>query len=132
MHLRIHPARIAGLAAMLLVAAVGPARAQDRAAQQPRPLNKAMPHLSLGVDTTHFDRSVRPQDDFYHFVNGGWLKTATIPADKSRYGSFTLLGDKSDEAIKSIVEDALTAASAPPGTGTQKIRDFYSSYMDTA
>ena len=35
-----------------------------------------------GLDLSAMDTSVRPQDDFYNYVNGGWMKTAKIPADK--------------------------------------------------
>ena len=42
-----------------------------------------------GIDLDSFDKSVRPQDDFFEFVNGQWLKTTEIPADKSSYGAFT-------------------------------------------
>ena len=85
----------------------------------------------LGVDTAGFDRSVRPQDDFYKFVNGTWQKTTEMPADKSRYGSFEQLSDKSDAAIREIIDDAAAATDAAPGSEIQKIRDYYSSYMDT-
>src|SRR5205807_4138035 len=85
-----------------------------------------------GVDTTRFDRNVRPQDDFYRYVNGGWLARATIPADKSGYGAFTMLRDQSDDAIRSIVLEAAGTANAPAGSASQKIGDFYRAYMDSA
>lgn len=43
---------------------------------------------ALGFDTANFDRSVRPQDDFFRYVNGTWLKRTEIPADASAWGSF--------------------------------------------
>ena len=46
---------------------------------------------SAGLDTTSFNRDVRPQDDIYEFVNGTWLKNTPIPSDKSNYGSFSKL-----------------------------------------
>ncbi|HET7321804.1 MAG TPA: M13 family metallopeptidase [Longimicrobiaceae bacterium] len=87
--------------------------------------------LGLGVDTTAFDRSVRPQDDFYQFVNGGWLDRTEIPADRSRYGSFDALSEASQVAVREIIEEAAADESAKPGSNTQKIRDMYRSYMDT-
>src|SRR5258705_13768108 len=48
---------------------------------------------SLGIDTTNFDRSVRPQDDLFRFVNGGWLKRTPIPSDPPRGGTFDELHD---------------------------------------
>jgi len=35
-----------------------------------------------GLDISLMDQSVRPQDDFYNYVSGSWMKTAKIPADK--------------------------------------------------
>ena len=43
---------------------------------------------ALGIDTTNFDRSVRPQDDLFRFVNGGWLTRTEIPGDASSWGAF--------------------------------------------
>ena len=42
---------------------------------------------TLGIDTTNFDRSVRPQDDLFRFVNGGWVKRTDIPQDASSWGA---------------------------------------------
>jgi putative endopeptidase len=96
--------------------------AQDAAAAKP---------LGSGLLLEHFDRSVRPQDDFYRFVNGKWLDTTEIPADKSNYGMFTLLDDKSEASLRAIVEQA-ASAKVDAGTDTQKVGDFYASFMDEA
>ncbi len=84
----------------------------------------------LGVDTTNFDRSVRPQDDFFRFVDGTWLKKTQIPPDQSSWGSFQELAERSEAALKQIVDDAMKA-NAPAGSNLQKVRDFYASFMDT-
>ncbi len=89
------------------------------------------PALTSGLFLQNFDRTVRPQDDLYRFVNGTWLKTTEIPADKSNYGSFTLLADEAEKNLRVIVEEA-AAAKAAPGSAQQLIGDFYSSYMDEA
>jgi len=88
------------------------------------------PSLALGVDTAGFDRSVRPQDDFNGFVNGTWIRNTQIPADRSIWGSFVELADKSDAALKDIIDTA-TKASPAAGTDQQKVADFYLSFMDT-
>src|SRR3954470_12647440 len=67
---------------------------------------QATPLRALGVDTTNFDRAVRPQDDFFRFVNGTWLEHTQIPADASSWGAFNELTEKSRSAIHTIVEDA--------------------------
>jgi putative endopeptidase len=83
-----------------------------------------------GVEKKYMDSSIRPQDDLYRYVNNGWLKTTQIPADKSNYGTFTMLFDQSLERLKGIVEEA-AAAKAAPGTESQKIGDFYNSFVNT-
>ena len=86
----------------------------------------------LGIDTRHFDTAVRPQDDFYRYANGLWLKNTQIPADRSRFGSFDELRDKSEASLRTIIEEAARAPSRPAGSDLQKVGDFYASYMDTA
>ncbi|MGL6222793.1 MAG: peptidase M13, partial [Steroidobacteraceae bacterium] len=91
----------------------------------------ATPALSSGLLLQNFDRTVRPQDDFYRFVNGTWLKNTEIPADKSNYGAFTLLADEAEKNLRVIVEEAATAKAAA-GSDQQLIGDFYTSFMDEA
>lgn len=84
-----------------------------------------------GLDLSGVDSSVRIQDDLFRHVNGTWLKTTEIPADKSNYGSFIQLDDLSRERMKATIEEAAgAAATAAPGSDTQKIGDFYRSFMD--
>ena len=80
--------------------ALGAALAVSAAARQPQAAAR------LGVDTTNFDRSVRPQDDFFRFVNGGWLKKTEIPADRSSFGSFDQLATRASQALRTIIEEA--------------------------
>ncbi|ATB31666.1 M13 family metallopeptidase [Melittangium boletus] len=100
-------------------------------APPPAPVQTPAPTLSLGVDTKNFDPGVRPQDDFFRYVNGSWLKTAKMPADKSRYGAFIELRDKSEAALRALIEEAVAVQGAPSGSDTQKVGDFYKSFMDT-
>lgn len=82
-----------------------------------------------GIDPDGFDRSVRPQDDLFLYVNGRWLMTTQIPSDKSNYGSFTALDDAARQHIREIVE---AAADKPQDETGRKVGDFYRSYMDEA
>jgi putative endopeptidase len=77
------------------------------------------------------DTSVRPQDDVFEAMNGQWLKTATIPADKSSFGAFMQLRDLSDERVRTLVE-ALAAKPQAAGSNGQKVADYYRSYIDVA
>ena len=86
---------------------------------------------TLGIDTANFDRAVRPQDDFFRFVNGTWLARTAIPADASSWGAFNELTDKSRNAIHGILEEA-AKSNAPAGSDERKIGDLYSGFMDSA
>jgi putative endopeptidase len=81
-----------------------------------------------GFDTDGMDRSVAPGVSFYKFANGTWLAKTPLPPDKSNYGMFSALDDRSDERTRKIVEQA----SGAPGSEGQKIRDYYNSFMDEA
>jgi predicted metalloendopeptidase len=89
----------------------------------------AAPALTSGLLLQNFDRTVRPQDDLYRFVNGTWLRNTEIPADKSNYGTFTLLSDEAEKNLRVIVDEA-AAANAREGSDQQLIGDYYSSFMD--
>jgi endothelin-converting enzyme/putative endopeptidase len=98
--------------------------------QAPRAAASAKPAFgSFGVDLAQMDRSVKPGDDFYKYVNGKWLATVTIPPDKSRYGAFDALSDKAEADVRTVVE---AAAKADQGSLARKVSDFYSSWMDAA
>lgn len=84
---------------------------------------------SSGIDLTATDATVRPQDDFYKYVNGSWLKTAEIPASKSRYSMFSKLQDQTQEQLKVIIQDA-AKADAEDGSNKQKLGAMYNSAMN--
>ena len=84
-----------------------------------------------GIDTTNFDRSVRPQDDLFRFVNGGWIKKTPIPSDAPSYGAFYELYDRSLENLRAIFEEA-SRSKAPAGSEERKVGDLYASFLDSA
>jgi putative endopeptidase len=91
----------------------------------------AKPELgSFGIDLADQDTSIHPGDDFFRFANGHWLDTYELPADRSNYGSFNVLTDRSDERVRTIIDD-LGSIEPPAGSIEQKISDYYFSYMDT-
>jgi putative endopeptidase len=82
---------------------------------------------SPGIDTSSLDPKTRAQDDLFRHVNGPWLQKTQIPEDKAIYGSFHMLADASEEAVKLILEEA----SANPQKGvSQQIGDLYASFLD--
>jgi len=86
--------------------------------------------LDSGVDLQYVDQSVRPQDDLYRYLNGKWLDTFQIPADKAVYVSFTYVYDQVQDQLKSIVDGLGEAAAGD--ADAKKMADLYASFMDEA
>src|SRR5579863_2370024 len=84
-----------------------------------------------GVDLTSLDASVKPGDNFFLHVNGGWLKTAQIPADRSSTGSFQDLQILSEERLKTIVADLEKTPEQRLSEEERKLRDLYDAFVDT-
>lgn len=83
-----------------------------------------------GINLSYMDKSVRPQDDFFSYVNGNWVKTTQIPSDKASWGSFNALRENVDDASLDILNKILSE-SYPAGSEGQKIQNLYASFMDT-
>ena len=90
------------------------------------------PPLNSGIDLTAFDRSVRPQDDLFRFVNGNWLKTTEIPADRSNYGAFTRIAEQAEKDLRTIIEEAAGKTGHAAGSDEQKVADLYNAFMNEA
>ncbi len=87
--------------------------------------------LSSGVDLKNFDKSIKPGDDFYEYVNGNWIKDNPIPPEYSRWGAFPKLRDDALTALHSIIEDvSKNPTAADPNQ--QKLRDLFATAMDEA
>ncbi|NBQ40482.1 MAG: peptidase M13, partial [Alphaproteobacteria bacterium] len=81
-----------------------------------------------GIIQGNFKASVRPQDDLYRHVNGGWLDSAEIPADRAADGAFYHLRDESEKNVRAIIEE-VAAKGGAPGSNAQKIADLYLDFM---
>jgi putative endopeptidase len=88
--------------------------------------------LTSGIDRSGFHGAVRPQDDFFRHVNGGWIIGTEIPADKSRWGSFDVLREASDDHQRKIIEQLSSEKNLPAGSERKKIVELYASLMDEA
>jgi endothelin-converting enzyme/putative endopeptidase len=75
------------------------------------------------------DPDIRPQDDLFRHVNGRWLDTTDIPADRSAWGAFVALADQSEERVRQIITD-LADGTHEDGSNAQKIGDLFTSFMD--
>ena len=85
---------------------------------------------SWGIDLSVQNPDVRPGNDFYAFTNGKWIDSFVIPSDRSRYGSFDLLAEKSEQRVRRIIDD-LAAEKPATDTPEGKIAAYYNAYMDT-
>ena len=83
----------------------------------------------LGLDL--MDKSVKPSDDFFKFVNGTWLKNTDIPADKTRWGSFDELRQNTDKDALAILKDAAKNPKYKSNTDQGKAINMYKAAMDT-
>ena len=112
-----HPLMLAACAAALVLTACS----NENPAAPPAATPAAAPRAALGtfgIDTTAMDTSVKPGDDFYAYVNGTWVSTFEMPADKARYGVFDALRDKSESDVRTLL-DELAATPAAPGSVQQ-------------
>jgi predicted metalloendopeptidase len=83
-----------------------------------------------GVDAVSIDSSVRPQDDFFRYSQGKWLKDVEIPSDRSSWGAFNIAQDKVEQQIRTLIEQAAQDKNARAGSDERRMGDFYASYVD--
>jgi putative endopeptidase len=79
------------------------------------------------------DPDIRPQDDLFRHMNGRWLETTEIPADRSAWGSFVELAEQSEARVREIIEGLARTGDQGThehGSNAQKIGDLFSSFMD--
>ncbi len=84
-----------------------------------------------GIDLTAMDRSVRPGQDFFRYVNGAWVDRTEIPGDRVSWGTGSILAEKAERDVKAII-DEVAASGGAPGSNQQKIADFYNAFVDQA
>jgi predicted metalloendopeptidase len=85
--------------------------------------------VDQNVNTQDMDRPIRPGDDFYRYANGGWLRTAAIPAGQSTYDTRAILVERTSQRVRDLIQDA-AAAQPVRGSIVQKVGDYYASFMD--
>jgi len=86
---------------------------------------------TAALSLANMDKTVRPNDDFYRFVNGTWLKNAVIPSDKTRWGSFDELRQQTDKDMLEIVKEALRKPAQYANTDQERALYLFQSIIDT-
>ena len=90
-----------------------------------------LPALRAEVDPRNFDPAVRPEDDFYHFANGGWLRRTPVPPGLGQYGTGREVLERNATALRLLAEQA--AAHGAQAAGVERlVGDFYAAGMDEA
>ena len=108
------------------------ARAEDAKATTPASSTTAQRYGTWGVDLEGMDRSVKPGDDFFKYVNGKWAATTQIPADKTGYGAFAVLGDLSETRVHALLDRWAADKSLKAGSDEAKVAMVYRTYLDEA
>ena len=134
------PLRITSILAAASVSALAlsaPSFAKDAAAPaQPAATSRTTSPAAVdnnwgkfGVQTQYLDRTAKPGDDFNQYVNGRWLATTEIPADKTSVGSFVILQDLSQQRIRGIL-DGLAANKPAAGSDEARIAAAYTAFTN--
>lgn len=84
-----------------------------------------------GIELQYMDKSVKPNDDFFTFVNGTWVKNTEIPSDRTRWGSFDELRKNTDNDVLAILNKAVADKKLDPKSDQAKAVNLYKSIMDT-
>lgn len=85
---------------------------------------------SFGVDLSARDMSIKPGDDFNRYASGHWIDTYQLKDYESSYGSFNELRDRSEDQVHALIDGLLARKDLLPGSNGQKLRDYYTSYMN--
>ncbi|MDQ2772222.1 MAG: M13 family metallopeptidase [Bacteroidota bacterium] len=120
-------------AALLLAGCAGtkPAPVATVPPAAPAPVPAPTFPQGVGLDMADIDRTVNPCDDFFQFSGGNWLRGNPVPSYASSWGPRNLLGNRTQDLLRKILDDAAANRSAAPGSNAQKVGDFYAAAMDT-
>jgi predicted metalloendopeptidase len=89
------------------------------------------PAKTPGIDVTLMDKTVRPQDDFFQYVNGDWLDKTEIPSDRTRWGSFDELRQNTDKDALAILKEAAENPKYTSNTDQGKAVGLFETILDT-
>jgi predicted metalloendopeptidase len=114
----------------ILLTACAPHTAPVASAPPPERHQPAFPPFGLSLD--YIDTSVAPGNDFFGYSNGGWLKTAKIPADRTYAGVNLELDLENEKRLNGIITELASKPDASLTAEERKLRDLHAAYMDTA
>lgn len=85
----------------------------------------------VAINPSEFSTKIKPNQDFFEYINEKWIAENPIPSDKAAYGMFDKLDEQSKQVIKKILDNAAASTNAPKGSNLQKLGDFYRSGLDS-
>jgi predicted metalloendopeptidase len=89
----------------------------------------AKPELgSFGIDLDARNTNIKPGDDFFMYASGTWYDNFEMPADKTSYGAFAVLADRSEERVQGIIENVNSVENKT--LEESLIANYYSAFMD--
>src|SRR5438552_5420465 len=124
--------RLLAFAISLILVAPGARAADPAASSASTPPTAAQRYGSWGVDLAGMDRSVKPGDDFFRYVNGKWAATTKIPPDKSSYGAFAILTDLSEARERALLDRWAADKTLKSGSDEAKVAAIYRTFLDEA
>ena len=83
--------------------------------------------MQPGINKAELSSTISPKSDLFRHVNGSWLENTEIPEDKAVFGSFYLLADDAELAVRELLEDAAKNSNSKVA---QQIGDLYGSFLD--
>jgi putative endopeptidase len=86
---------------------------------------------SHGLNPAQFDKTCKPCEEFFKYVNNTWMKENPIPGAYPSWGRLSELNERNREILHQILEESAAMKTAAPGSVDQKIGDYYSACMDT-
>src|SRR5205807_5659928 len=86
---------------------------------------------TIGINPAYRNLSVKPGDDFEEYANGGWRKSAEIPADRPSTGVGFEVFERAEKRNADLVREA-AAGNPQPDTPQGMIAAYYAAFMDTA
>jgi putative endopeptidase len=108
------------------------ALAEEPAAAPNAPPTAAQRYGTWGVDLDGMDRSAKPGDDFFRYVNGKWAATTQIPPDKTSFGAFAILRDLSEARVRALLDRWAADKSLKAGSDEAKVAAIYRTFLDEA
>ena len=95
------------------------------------PAAQVTPGTGIGIATASMDKKVKPGDDFYGYANGGWMKTAEIPADRSNIGGFFIADQATEKNLETLIGE-IVKSEPEAGSDAARVKAYYQAFLDTA